>query len=497
MQTEAFEFYSPVKMKDDPRWIDVTALFVNGPAATSKDLFGHPDTGEHFFTYLDRLQNLRNILDRDFYVDGITGADKTVDVVVDIFNRVDSGGTKLSKGDLASARICSDAGVRFTPDWLMRNVNAVATGRAPFPALEDVSASDFQDALFKTLHNVDHLADLFASRLGLDHDRVLFGRAVIPVLSRLLHTRGGRFADRAEADRALCWSVHAAVRGRYAVSGETTPNKQGQPDDRREGRRGRQPRLPVLPAALPRHPHRRRSRPGHRPAAGLRHRCRRGARDLSPRPGDQGAEVNSVANYAFVTPSTATALHGREPGEYLPTLTADARASQWIPDGPWRLDAYPGFLAARRKLLAAAANGFLGELMSGTLPATRELTPDARAAQVAALVEELAGLGYARPLCDEEVTDAETGRVLAVAGAFWPECGATGSPTRVPPPTRPAPRSGPGRDGTGPDGRTAGRPRPARCPGTRPGTAGHAATSTLSPASCSSVSWSAGSSAHG
>ena len=40
----------------------------------------------------------------------ITGEDKTVDVVVDIFNRVNSGGTKLSKGDLALARICAEWG---------------------------------------------------------------------------------------------------------------------------------------------------------------------------------------------------------------------------------------------------------------------------------------------------------------------------------------------------------------------------------------------------
>ena len=33
----------------------------------------------------------------------VTGADKTIDVVVDIFNRVNSGGTKLSKGDSALA----------------------------------------------------------------------------------------------------------------------------------------------------------------------------------------------------------------------------------------------------------------------------------------------------------------------------------------------------------------------------------------------------------
>ncbi|MGH8907483.1 MAG: hypothetical protein ACRD0K_13425 [Egibacteraceae bacterium] len=40
----------------------------------------------------------------------LSGEDKTVDVVVDVFNRVicrvNSGGTHLSKGDLELARIC-------------------------------------------------------------------------------------------------------------------------------------------------------------------------------------------------------------------------------------------------------------------------------------------------------------------------------------------------------------------------------------------------------
>ena len=104
VETEAFEFYGSVKMKDDPLWVDVTALFAGGPAAVVSGLQGHPG----FFDFVDRLHRVRNVLDREVHVESITGADKTVDVVVDIFNRVNSGGTKLSRGDLALARICSD-----------------------------------------------------------------------------------------------------------------------------------------------------------------------------------------------------------------------------------------------------------------------------------------------------------------------------------------------------------------------------------------------------
>lgn len=72
-----------------------------------------------------------------------------MDVAVDIFNRVNSGGTKLSKGDLALAKICADwpeardtmktsiarwrmEGYDFTLDWLLRSVNTVLTGEAKF-----------------------------------------------------------------------------------------------------------------------------------------------------------------------------------------------------------------------------------------------------------------------------------------------------------------------------------------------------------------------------
>jgi hypothetical protein len=68
---------------------------------------------------------------------------------------------------------------------------------------------------------VDHLVDLIASTLGLDHDRVLMGRNALPVLGRLLLKNNGRFADATEAGRALYWYVHAAVRGRFAGSTET------------------------------------------------------------------------------------------------------------------------------------------------------------------------------------------------------------------------------------------------------------------------------------
>ncbi|MBO4238580.1 GmrSD restriction endonuclease domain-containing protein [Pseudonocardia alni] len=476
VETESFQFYGPVKMKGDPRWVDVTSLFRDGIGPSAEALGAHPDTRSKLYTeYLPRLQKLLNIAEKPFHAEQITGADKTVDVVVDIFNRVNSGGTKLSKGDLALARICSEwgdarptmrrnldrwaeRGFRFTPDWLLRNTTAVATGRAPFSALENVEAGEFQHALNGAMDHVDHVLYLLGSRLGLDHDRVLFGRYAIPVLARHLQNSGGRFAGGADADRALYWYVHAALRGRFAGSTETFLAKDLETVDK-AGVDG------VITSLA-------RSRKGNMridaqdfegvgrgarsyPLLYLLTRVRQGLDLVSGRPlgqdsaslevheifpkahlakagaGYTRAELNAIGNVVFVGPTSAMHLSGAAPADYLAGLSAEARRSQWVPEDPdlWRIENYRAFLDARRELLAAAANDLLDDLYEGRHPWQGELQSvavsddadesDARAVQIAALLEELVELGYTEPARDAEIADPDTGRVLAVAELFW------------------------------------------------------------------------------
>ena len=109
--------------------------------------------------YVGRLSRLLGVTDVDLHVEEVTGADKTLDVVVDIFNQVNSGGTKLSKGDLALAKICADwpeahdtmkaklkewakADYHFNLDWLLRSVNTTLTGEAKFQFLHEKSGGD-------------------------------------------------------------------------------------------------------------------------------------------------------------------------------------------------------------------------------------------------------------------------------------------------------------------------------------------------------------------
>ncbi|GAA1467225.1 DUF262 domain-containing protein [Nocardiopsis exhalans] len=478
VDTEVFEFYRPLKMTDNPHWVDVTELFQQGPVPYLTRFADDPAKAN---LYLTRLNRLSQIVDKNFPQEEITGAERTVDEVVDIFNRVNSGGTKLSKGDLALAKLCAqwpeartsmrsalgrweEAGFSFSLDWLLRNATAVASGRALFTALDKVDAPAFQRALEGSVNHVGTFLDAVSGRLGLDHDRVLMGRYALPVVSRLLELNGGRFDDARHRDRVLYWYVHSALWGRYTGSTETylqvdydTLKSSGvdglidslarlrggnldiRPHDFEGATKGAR-FYPLLYMLTRVH--------GARDfGSGLELRAESLGRlsslqvhHIFPkkvlRNRYESRQVNAIANFCFLTQQTNLEVADLTPEEYFAEVEArhpGVLASQWIPTDPelWKVENYEEFLAARRELLAEAAETFLGGLASGGEGSGEEaLRPvtvladepdDARSVQVQEMVDELLRLGFAKPELDAEINDPERGRAIAEAEAFWPD----------------------------------------------------------------------------
>lgn len=480
VEDETFEFYAPVKMKDDARWINVTDLFQRGlePYIAT---FNAPEYVYHFATYLGRLTRLQGILSREFHLEKIVGGDKTIDVVVDIFNRVNSGGTKLSKGDLALAKIAAaepqtrqqmraelarwqDAGYAFSLEWLLRNVTAVATGKALFSSLDTVSSSQFASAFKQTVGYLDTLLNLVADRLGLDHGRVLLSRYAFPVMVRYLHLCGGRFPSVRERDKLLYWYVHAGMWGRFSGSTETklaqdyetlgSGGLDGIIATLAQTRGGAlrvnaedftgfgmgsrfYPMLYLLTRVLGAKDFGtgmdlKATLLGRLSSLQVHHTFPK--RVLYDADYTRG-EVNAVANFVFLTQETNLAIGKTSPAEYMPKIAKSMPGvleSQWIPldSELWAIDRYPDFLEVRRQLLATAANGFLASLLDGSaagadsLPRSgvaEQLDDDPRTSQVAELLGELADHAVVAPLRDVQVSDPETGARLAVAEAFWPD----------------------------------------------------------------------------
>ncbi len=417
LDSEAFAFYQPLKMNDDPLWIDVTELMRNGTAglgAFVSRLGADPRSVARLGDHVARLSRLIGVIDVDLHVEEVTGADKTLDIVVDIFNRVNSGGTKLSKGDLALARVCADwpeardtmkekigewagFGYHFNLDWLLRSVNTVLTGEAKFQFLHDRSAEAVRDGLGRANKHIDTCLNLIGGRLGLDHDQVLFGRFAIPVMVRYLDRRNGPMNER-ERDKLLFWFVQAGMWGRFSGSTESFIDYDLAALEGPDGGLDRLiEQLRLWHGGL-------RVEPGHftgwslgarfYPVLYLLTRMRE-ARDwgtglplkasllgkmsklevhhIFPKArlykrGFRRPEVNALANFCFLTKDTNLVISDRAPEVYFPEIEKahpGALASQWIPDEPelWKIENFGRFLEARKELLAAEVNRCMAELL--------------------------------------------------------------------------------------------------------------------------------------
>ncbi|WJW74266.1 DUF262 domain-containing protein [Thiohalobacter sp. IOR34] len=490
LEEEQFAFYQPIKMKDDPLWIDVTELMRKGSAGLGDfiaTLSADPALAPRIGEYAGRLSQLLGITEIDLHVEEITGEDKTLDVVVDIFNRVNSGGTKLSKGDLALAKICADwpdardtmkaelrrwakADYHFTLDWLLRSMNTVLTGEAKFQHLHDKTAEEVQEGLKRAVRHVDACLNLIANRLGLDHDRVFFGRFAVPVMVRFIDQLGGKL-DEKTRDKLLFWFVQAGMWGRFSGSTESIIDQDLATLEGLEGNR-----LDMLLEQMRLwHGGSMRVEPAHFTGWSLGARfypvlymiTRMGeARDwgtglplkadllgkmsrlevhhIFPKAqlykrGFKRSEVNALANYCFLTKDTNLGISDRLPEEYFPEIEAahpGALATQWIPMDPqlWKIQNYREFLAARKVLLAEEVNRILDTLLHGDRRWLEGQAPiespvpeiiggigsEEEEEQLEALNNWVESQGFPRGELAYDFADPESGEQKAVFDLAWP-----------------------------------------------------------------------------
>jgi len=425
LEDESFEFYAPAKMKGNPMWFNVKDLMNKGIGHSISELHKNPNCTTELDKYIGRLTNLYNIKDVDFHVEEVTGEDRTIDVVVDIFNKVNSGGTKLSKGDLALAKVCAEwpnarhemrallekwekAGFYFKLEWLLRVVNSIMTGKAFFSALKDVDTDNFQKNLKLAEKTVNYLLNLISARLGLDHDRVLGSRYSFPILARYAVQKGKYSLDTKESDKLLYWYINTFLWGRYAGSTETILSQdlsiieenedaldrlidqlhqirgdlRVQPDNFRGWSIGARfyPLLYMLTRVW-------KARDwgsgivlsqsllGKQSSLQLHHifpKSKLYEHDYSI------DEVNALANFTFLTQETNLKVSNRDPEIYLEEFVnkhPGAVESHWIPMDKelWKYDRYRDFLEARREILSKAANDFLESLLAGSIPEVKDI----------------------------------------------------------------------------------------------------------------------------
>lgn len=483
LENELFEFYQPVKMQDDPLWVDVTDLMLRGNDGLGEIITQF--SPEKMPMYIGRLSRLLAITDIDIHAEEVTGKDKTLDVVVDIFNRVNSGGTKLSKGDLALAKICADwpqardamkghlkrwadQGFNFSMDWLLRSVNTVLTSEAKFQFLHDCDAVSVQDGVKRAAKHIDTCLNMISGRLGLDHEQVLFGRFGIPIMVYYLDRN--EKPDQKAWDKLLFWYAQAGMWGRFSSSTESIIDKDLSALDQAGKLNALLEQLRLWNGGL-------RAEPGHFSSWSLGARfypvlymlTRMGAaRDwglgielkatllgkmnrlnvhhIFPKAqlykhNYSRAEVNALANFCFLTKETNINISATLPEIYFREVEdahPGALASQWIPQDRdlWKIKQYREFLKARQILLAQELEKRMRDLLHGEnfwldaasqalIEAPVEILPERTTdvdeeTQLADLNEWMAAQGLPCGQIAYEMLDPVSEKQQAVLDVAWP-----------------------------------------------------------------------------
>ncbi len=480
VEEETFEFYLAAKMKNDPAWISATELMKQGASVfLQSKMQEDPSNVQFWLSHMAALNRLDAIKSLDIHIQTVSGPDKTIDVVVEIFNNVNSGGTKLSKGDLALAKICGEwpqardemkkilakyrtAGYDFTIDWLLRCVTVYLTGQPYFNALSQISSEEIKKALPKTDQMIGTCLDHIGTRLGLDHARVLGGVFAIATMIGYLRINNWKLSSSAEWDKLLYWYVHTFLWGRYAGSTESALAQDLNTINRGDGIEGlirqlKQSRgdLTIRPEdfwgwstgarfypllyLLTRTNHSRdwgtnlelsNNLLGKNSTLDVHHIF---PKDILYKAGKSKSIVNALANYAFLTKDTNIAISNRNPEEYIPEYRAKcpgAVDTHWIPADQelWKLENYEKFLEERRILLAKAANKLLNDLYNGQI-AEAEIQEFSAKKYDAAQSEEadmesisawMVSHGLNEGTANHELLD-DNGNVVAIIDLAWPQ----------------------------------------------------------------------------
>ncbi len=419
-----FQYFQPVRMRDNPRWVRVVDCF----DGTKVDVFqiaqktaGQTEAAfRQAGMYASNLSKLTGIRDADLPIQVIP-TEASLDDAIDVFDRLNSLGTKLTDAELAlthvtgkwsQARRMLKAKMdllkkqRFDFDltFMTRALVAAVTGHALFEHIHSVERARLEKGWHRISRIMDYLSAILPGRAQIHSTRDLSSSNPLIPIVRYLTLHDGKFRSDSSLRMALHWHYMAQVHQRYGSQTNsrlehdvTIVNRENSPWNsllnQLVDQRGR---LKVLPDDFE---GRGAGHPLYRMSLILARSM--GAVDwfngmsLTTPAGDSYAihshhifpqselyksnysvdshvdrqMVNAIANRAFLSGPTNQSIGIRLPEDYLPEINEKypgALRSQFIPMDSqlWRMDRYRDFLEARRILLADGLNSMFENLIA-------------------------------------------------------------------------------------------------------------------------------------
>jgi len=419
-----FLYYTRQLMHGNPTWVQVVSCFDE----TKIDVFkmaqarvaDDADPFELAQRFNNRLTSVRNVLVHDYPVQTVPSS-ATITDAIDVFDRVNSLGTKLSEAELALAHVTGTwpharrtlkakvdelAKLHFHFDltFMARGLTAVVRERALFETLRGAGRHELEEGAKRLSKLLDYLVTILPRWAFVHSTEDLSSTNVLIPALVYLNRHGGSFQGERELREFTHWLYAASVWARYtsqtdqrldadlsAIVRNEVPWKQLV--DAIIDQRGR---IEVKPADLE---GRGTQHPLYRIAYvltkangavdwfnGVPLDVRKGSsyalhshhifpQALLYRSGYNSENhvhkqiVNEIANRAFLTGPSNMGLSDRPPSEYLPEIDArypGALQKQFIPldRSLWELDRFEKFLEARRGKIADALSGHMAALLA-------------------------------------------------------------------------------------------------------------------------------------
>lgn len=423
IDTREFEYYSS-RMQGNPLWIRVVECFSESvnvfKIAEQVSADGATEAFELAQRYQNSLERLKSIRTMDLPVQ-LVPSHAGIDDAIDVFDRVNSQGTKLTEAELALTHITgkwaqarriikakmteiAEYGFEFDLTFMTRALTGTVTRRALFEFVHDRPEQELK-AGWKSLSSIlDYLVALLPSSAYVHSTQDLNTTNVLIPLIVFLSVHGGEFPSKSCLRNAIHWLYAAHTWARYTAQTdqrlehdvslvvrlqdpwdllcEQILDQRGRIEVRAADLQGRGTQHPLY-----------RMMAITAKASGaidwfngvpLGATCGKAysvnshhifptsllyKEGYDPENHLHRKVVNEIANRAFLTATSNQSLSATRPEEYLAQVEQrypGALAKQFVPMDPslWRVDRYADFLERRRGLIASKINDYLSSLIS-------------------------------------------------------------------------------------------------------------------------------------
>ena len=459
-----FQYFQPVRMRDNPRWVQVTDCFngnsVNVFSIAQKTVGKDEAAFQQAQLYESHLNKLKGIREINLPVQMVP-PEASLDDAIDVFDRVNSLGTKLTDAELALTHVTGkwsqarrtlkakmdqlqQQRFEFDLTFMTRALVCTVTDHALFEQIHPVKRPELEEGWLKLSKILDYTIGVLPGRAHIHSTRDMSSTNPLIPIVRYLSLHGGKFQSESSLRKALHWLYLAQVHQRYTGQTDsrlehdvTVVNREDSPWpsllDQIVDQRGR---TEVVPADFEGrgagHPLYRMSfilakansavdwfngillttPMGDSYGIHSHHIFPQSALYQSGYSSDSHLNrqmVNAIANRAFLSGPTNLTIGSRLPEDYLPEVEArypGALESQFIPMDSqlWRLDRYSDFLGARRELLSAGLNRMFETLTTDgrAFKCTAPGRPHQHGGRVGSRVQEYSAVG-----CSGEQTKQE------------------------------------------------------------------------------------------